>query len=100
MATFVCTTCGHTADTYARHNMHHCEERSQFDKAVELGDMVNRPLHYTQGKIEPIDVIEDWNLGPHEANVIKYIARAKHKGHEKQDLEKAAWWLARRIAQL
>ena len=53
-------------------------------------DAVNHPKHYTFGKIEVIDVIEDWSLGFHEGNAIKYVARAKHKGRELEDLKKSA----------
>jgi hypothetical protein len=63
-------------------------------------EAVNHPPHYNFGKLEVIDVLEDWQLGFHEANAIKYIARARHKGNELQDLEKAAWYINRRIAQL
>ena len=61
-------------------------------------DLVNHPAHYTAGKYEVIDVLEDWNLDFRLSNVIKYIARAKHKGNEKQDLLKAQWYLNRYIA--
>lgn len=60
-------------------------------------DPVEYPLHYTFGTIEVIDAIEDWKLGFHEGNCIKYIARAKHKGEELQDLKKARWYLNRKI---
>ena len=63
-------------------------------------DAVNHPQHYNTGTIEVIDAIEDWNLGFHEGNVVKYVARAKHKGTELQDLKKAVWYLQRRIDQL
>lgn len=63
-------------------------------------DNVNHPLHYNTGKIEVIDAIEDWQLGFHEGNVVKYVARAKHKRNELEDLKKAKWYLDRRIAQL
>ncbi len=65
-----------------------------------MSDAVNHPPHYTQGKIEVIDALEDWKLGFHEGNVVKYVARAKHKKNELEDLKKAAWYLARRIGQL
>lgn len=61
---------------------------------------VDHPSHYNTGKIEVIDAIEDWQLGFHEGNVVKYVARAKHKRHELEDLKKAKWYLDRRIAQL
>lgn len=63
-------------------------------------DMINNPPHYTKGKIEPIDVIEDWKLGFNDGNAVKYIARAPHKGTQLQDLKKARWYLDRLIQQL
>ena len=58
---------------------------------------VDHPRHYNEGKIEVIDIIEDWDLGFHDGNVIKYVLRAKFKGNEIQDLEKAVWYLKRYI---
>jgi hypothetical protein len=63
-------------------------------------DPVNHPKHYTFGLIEVIDVIEDWGLDFHLGNAVKYIARAAHKGHEYEDLKKAAWYLKRKIEQM
>jgi len=60
-------------------------------------DMINSPSHYTFGKFEVMDVIEDWNLGFHLGNAVKYIARSKHKGNEKEDLRKAIWYLTRKL---
>lgn len=69
--------------------------------SVRLGlDPVDHPAHYTFGTIEVITVIEDWGLGFHEANAVKYIARAKHKGKELEDLKKARWYLDRLIKKL
>lgn len=56
-------------------------------------DPVNHPKHYTMGTIEVITVIEDWNLGFHLGNAVKYIARCRHKGSEIQDIEKAILYL-------
>lgn len=63
-------------------------------------EKVDHPSHYNTGKIEVIDFIEDQKLGFHEGNVVKYVARAKHKGTELEDLRKAAWYLNRAIEQL
>lgn len=60
-------------------------------------DPVKKPKHYNAGKIEVIDFIEDQKLGYHLGNVVKYVTRAPHKGEEVQDLEKAAWYLQRKI---
>lgn len=61
-------------------------------------DPINSPKHYTQGKIEPIDAIEDWGLNFRLANVVKYVARAEHKGKPLEDLRKAEWYLQREIS--
>lgn len=65
-----------------------------------MTDNINHPPHYTYGQIQPADVMDDWELGRYEALVIKYIARAKHKGSELEDLKKAQWYLNRRIEKL
>jgi len=62
-------------------------------------DNVNHPSHYTFGKIEVIDVIEDWKLGYHEGNIIKYVARHKYK-NGLEDLKKAKWYLERLIEEM
>ena len=65
-------------------------------------DPVNRPAHYTDGKIEVIDFIEDKKLGFCLGNAVKYISRAGKKDPEKEveDLQKAAWYVNRRIKEL
>lgn len=60
-------------------------------------EMVDHPSHYNMGRIEVIDAIEDRNLGFHDGNAVKYIARANHKGQRDQDLRKAIWYLERLI---
>ena len=60
-------------------------------------DEINWPKHYNTGKIQPIDAIEDWKLDFRLANAVKYIARHKHKGKPKRDLEKAIWYIQRYI---
>ncbi len=65
-------------------------------------DPVNRPSHYTDGKIEVIEFIEDKNLGFCLGNAVKYIARAGKKDPTKEieDLNKAKWYIERRIKEL
>lgn len=62
-------------------------------------DAVNHPSHYTDGKIEVIDYIEDKGLGYHLGNAVKYISRAGKKDPAKyiEDLKKAVWYLNREI---
>ena len=58
-------------------------------------DPVNHPAHYTDGKIEVIDFIEDKGLNFHLGNTVKYVARVGKKDPSRavQDLEKARWYL-------
>jgi hypothetical protein len=72
-----------------------------------MSDQVNSPTHYTQGRIEAIDVIEDVVAGAPDPVVgylvgqsLKYLLRAWHKGNTKQDLQKATWYLNRAIERL
>lgn len=61
-------------------------------------DPVRQPAHYIEGRsIEPIDVIEDWELGFHLGNALKYITRAGRKdpATRRQDISKAIWYLER-----
>lgn len=60
---------------------------------------VDHPKHYNQG-IEPIDIIESWELNFSLGNAIKYILRAPYKNNELEDLEKAKWYLEREIKRL
>ena len=68
-----------------------------------MKEKVNHPEHYG-GKLntyETIKVIEAWNLDFHLGNVIKYISRAGKKTQsEKEDLEKALWYLTRKLESL
>ena len=82
---------------------------SELDRALILiseGDIaedpVNRPAHYTDGKIEVIEYIEDKKLGFCLGNAIKYISRAGKKNPDKEieDLKKAKWYIERRIKEL
>lgn len=67
-----------------------------------MNDNVNHPQHYTLGKFETIDVIQD-TLSLEEfrgfciGNVLKYTIRHQRKGNAKQDLQKAKWYLNKLI---
>lgn len=67
-----------------------------------MEDVVNHPSHYTDGKIEVIEFIEDKNLNYHKGNAIKYICRAGKKDPQKEieDLQKAIWYINREIRNL
>ena len=68
----------------------------------QVHDPVNRPAYYTDGKIEVIDFIEDKKLGFCLGNAVKYISRAGKKNPDKEveDLEKAIWYIKRRIKEI
>ena len=69
-------------------------------------DNVNHPSHYTDGKIETIEFIEDKQLNFNLGNVVKYVSRCgkkKSKGLSTdakalEDLKKARFYLEREIA--
>lgn len=62
--------------------------------------MVNHPNHYGGDNVyETIKVIEAWGLDFHLGNTVKYISRAGKKDTDKEilDLEKAKWYLERKL---
>ena len=61
------------------------------EQSVAQYDAINHPPHYNTGGIEVIDFIEAKSLSYHLGNVIKYIARADHKGDRLENLKKAKW---------
>ena len=65
-------------------------------------DNVNHPSYYADGKIEVIEFIEDKNFGYCLGNAIKYISRFGKKSKETEilDLQKAIWYINRRIQEL
>ena len=74
--------------------------RESMEKTVEREaiEMVDHPKHYqSKHGVEVIDIIEEFGLGFHLGNVIKYVLRAGHKSNELEDLEKAKWYLERVI---
>ena len=68
-------------------------------------DRVNSPSHYTSGKTEVIDIIEDAvkdapsNIyGMLQSQVLKYMLRVWLKDNPLEDMKKARWYLDRLIA--
>lgn len=68
----------------------------------ETNDIVNKPSHYTYGKIEIIEIVEQvtatypTNIAFSIGNALKYICRAPFKNGV-EDLKKAVWYLDRAI---
>ena len=70
-------------------------------------DRVNSPSHYTSGRVEVIEVIEDAvkdapspGKAVLQAQVIKYILRMWLKDNPVEDAKKAEWYLKRLIDSL
>jgi len=59
------------------------------------------PKHYDLG-IQPVEVIDKWELDFYLGNVLKYIARAGKKDNvsELEDLEKAKHYLEMKIQKI
>ena len=78
------------ADLYTQMNLPNIPEPK--------ADPVNSPAHYTQTKIQPLDVIKDWSKGEdpllfhYKSQILKYIRREKDKG-KLQDLLKAQFFM-------
>ena len=65
----------------------------------EFIDLVNHPAHYTQGKIECIEVLEQLAGQGHDFRIlhaIRYLWRYQHKGGA-ESLRKAVWYIERAI---
>lgn len=65
-------------------------------------DPISNPSHYASAAIQAIDAIESWGLNFRLGNAVKYISRAgkKEGSTTLNDLQKAAWYLAREISLL
>jgi Protein of unknwon function (DUF3310) len=65
-----------------------------------MRERVDHPRHYNMGAIETSEFIDQVcahyprsDLAYAVGNVLKYLARAPHKGAMPEDLEKARWYL-------
>ena len=71
----------------------------------KLGDSVESPSHYNNGKVECIAYLKDnmpfdSYLGYLEGNTKKYLHRWRYKKKPIEDLKKAQWYLNRLIQEL
>ena len=74
---------------------------------INRGDSVNSPAHYTRGRVEAIEIIEDAIVdapdpieGMLQAQVLKYLLRLWVKDNPEEDAKKARWYLDRLITKL
>ena len=92
-------------------NFSNLEHKHDTNEAwLELGnknDMVNSPSHYTKGKQEAIEIIEEAissapsvEAGFLQGQVLKYLLRMWLKDNPLQDSQKAMWYLNRLIDQI
>ena len=69
-----------------------------------MSEHIDHPTHYggAEDTYEAIKVIEAWGLDFCLGNTLKYISRAGKKNPDKtiEDLEKAKWYLERKITNL
>lgn len=78
-----------------------CEEAFKLLTKVDEHNPVSHPSHYTQGGIECIEAMEA-AYGKESVkvfcllNAFKYLWRSEHK-NGKEDLEKAIWYLKKRL---
>ena len=51
--------------------------------------------HYNKHRIQPWDIIDEWDLNFYEGNVLKYLLRCK--GNRLEDLQKIAHYIEKMI---
>jgi hypothetical protein len=75
-------------------------KKTKKEENIKTTDLINHPNHYTFGKYEVMDVIEDWGFNSNFrlACALKYLARCEHKGKKIEDLKKCIWYLEREIS--
>lgn len=90
----------HLKGNLSRMDRLHSKEEQTANNRPE--DIVNKPSHYTYGKIEIIDIVEQvtatypTHIAFGIGNALKYICRAPFKNGV-EDLKKAVWYLNRCI---
>lgn len=77
------------------------ERRDGAEAWVQIDPAAEKPApgefgQYSALNPQPIEVIEAWGMGYHEATVLKYLSRWRRKGGV-EDLRKASWFLTRLI---
>ena len=68
-------------------------------------DEIDKPKHYTQGKVECLDAIdsmleESSRIDFYRTQIVKYMWRLRDKGDSVKDAKKAQFYLGRLIEKL
>ena len=92
---------------YRNNDKYKVVETEDLNTIKRQHSMVNSPAHYTRGRVEAIDTIEDAiqdaptvTEGMLQGQVLKYILRLWLKEKPLQDARKARWYLDRLIKKL
>ena len=94
-----CFYATNTLEEYYKDENYTYLSEQAFIEFMGLGDAVdsvNKPSHYNNGSIEPIDYITANSMNFLEGNVIKYVTRYKFK-NGLEDLKKAEFYLKKLI---
>ena len=102
-----CDTCNYGIVKPEEEPCSNCRDYDHFEEEITIANTnnVNHPKHYTQGKFECIDVIEEITkpCTKFEAyiigTVLKYLWRFKFK-NGLEDLKKARWYLDKLISKI
>jgi hypothetical protein len=72
------------------------------NRKPDLKESVNSPSHYNPGPHEVWKCLKDWGLEKDALlyQAVCYIARSDKKGSKKEDLQKAVWYINKRIESL
>lgn len=94
------TQCPHGAE----HPMLCMNKECYTSTSTSTFDEVNKAEHYNMGgdTYEVVKVLEAWGLtnNAYLWNVVKYVARANHKGTPLKDLKKSRYYLDREIKRM
>ena len=101
---WICAVCGSLYDSICK-NFIAAVDIVKYTEEIKHkadADQVKNPSHYCIAGYECSKVAEAIGLveNAYLFNIFKYIWRARHKGNEKQDLEKIIQYAKMRIAQL
>jgi hypothetical protein len=56
--------------------------------------------HYSRHRIQPWDIIDEYEMGYYEGNALKYLLRDKDPAKRVEDLQKAIHYLEAAIARI